>query len=106
MNAPVVVLANLDRDPALQRKLKAEMFVARGPLALAAMMMWLKRAERIRTQQRHDKNKLCALHAPDVECSGKGKARKPDEFGVKKAVVFSHEHGLMLGGAHVPGQLL
>ena len=40
-------------------------------------MMWLERAERIRTQQRHDKNKLCALHAPDVECIGKGKARKP-----------------------------
>lgn len=30
-----------------------------------------------------DRNKLCALHAPEVECIGKGKARKPYEFGVK-----------------------
>ena len=60
-------------------------------------MMWLERAERIRTQQRNDKNKLYALHAPEVECIGKGKARKPYEFGVKSAVVVSHKHGLMLG---------
>ena len=47
--------------------------------------MWHERAERIRTQQRHDKNKLYALHAPEVECIGKGKARKPYEFGVNNA---------------------
>ena len=39
------------------------------------MTLWLERAERIRTQQRHDKNKLYALHAPEVECISKGKAR-------------------------------
>ena len=57
----------------------------------------------IRTQQRHDKNKLYALHAPEVECIGKGKARKPYEFGVKSAVVVSHKHGLMLGARTFPG---
>ncbi len=31
----------------------------------------------IRTQQRNDKHKLFALHAPEVECISKGKARKP-----------------------------
>ena len=65
--------------------------------------MWLERAERIRTQQRHDKNKLYALHAPEVECIGKGKARKPYEFGVKSAVLVSHQHGLMLGARTFPG---
>ena len=65
--------------------------------------MWLQRAERIRTQQRTDKNKLYALHAPEVECIGKGKARKPYEFGVKSAVVVSHKHGLMLGARTFPG---
>ena len=35
-----------------------------GPTALAELQMWLGRAERIHTQQRHDKNKLYALHAP------------------------------------------
>lgn len=57
----------------------------------------------IRTQQRGDKNKLYALHAPEVECIGKGKARKPYEFGVKSAIVVSHQHGLMLGARTFPG---
>ena len=39
--------------------------------ALSDLAMWMQRAERIRTQQRHDKNKLYALHAPEVECIGK-----------------------------------
>ena len=51
--------------------------------ALSTLKTLLERAERIRTQQRFDKNKLYALHAPEVECIGKGKARKPYEFGVK-----------------------
>lgn len=40
-------------------------------LDIASLMMWLERAGRIRTQQRHSKNKLYALHAPEVECIGK-----------------------------------
>ena len=32
-----------------------------------------------------------------------GKARKPYEFGVKNAVVVSHQHGLMLGARTFPG---
>lgn len=36
-----------------------------------ALVMWMERAGRIRTQQRNDKNKLYALHAPEVECIGK-----------------------------------
>jgi len=67
------------------------------------LMMWLERAERIRTQQRNGTNKLYALHAPEVECLAKGKARKPYEFGVKSAVVVSHKHGLMLGARTFPG---
>jgi len=72
-------------------------------LALNSLNTWLERAERIRTQQRTDKNKLYALHAPEVECIGKGKARKPYEFGVKSALVVSHQHGLMLGARTFPG---
>jgi len=33
---------------------------------------WLERAERIRSQRHKDKHKLYALHAPEVECIGKG----------------------------------
>jgi IS5 family transposase len=81
----------------VQRKRQAPDFAPDHPKAVSDLMMWLERAERIRTQQRFDKNKLYALHAPEVECIGKGKARKPYEFGVKSAVVVSHKHGLMLG---------
>ena len=71
--------------------------------ALPELMKWMERAERIRTQQRKDKNKLYALHAPEVECIGKGKARKPYEFGVKAAIVVSHKAGLMIGARTFPG---
>jgi transposase, IS5 family len=63
----------------------------------------LERAERMRTQQRHDKHKLYALHAPEVECIGKGKARKPYEFGVKVSLAITHRHGLVGGARSFPG---
>ena len=43
----------------------------------------LESTGRILTQKSKDKNKLYALHAPEVECISKGKARTPYEFGVK-----------------------
>ena len=87
----------------VQRKRQRPDFAPDAPKAVSDLMMWLERAERIRTQQRKDKNKLYALHAPEVECIGKGKARKPYEFGVKSAVVVSHKHGLMLGARTFTG---
>jgi transposase, IS5 family len=71
--------------------------------AIAALNTLLGRAERIRTQQRHDKNKLYALHAPEVECIGKGKARKPYEFGVKVSLAITHRLGLMVGARSFAG---
>ena len=47
--------------------------------------LWL--AERVMTQKRRDpRPKIYALHAPEVECIGKGKAHKPYEFGVKASI--------------------
>jgi IS5 family transposase len=43
------------------------------------------------------------LHAPEVECIGKGKARKPYEFGVKVSLAVTHQHGLMVGARSFPG---
>jgi len=87
----------------VQRRLESADFAPEHPKAVSDLMMWLERAERIRTQQRNGTNKLYALHAPEVECLAKGKARKPYEFGVKRAVVVSHKHGLMLGARTFPG---
>ena len=87
----------------VRRKLDAPGFVATHAKALSDLLMWLERAERVRTQKVHDKNKLYALHAPEVECIGKGKARKPYEFGIKAAVVISHQAGLVVGARSFPG---
>ena len=48
--------------------------------------LWL--AERVMTQRPRDPipKKIYSLHAPEVECIGKGKAHKPYEFGVKASV--------------------
>jgi IS5 family transposase len=64
----------------IERKLPTA--TTNSPLTLTRLKTLMERAERIRTQQPKDKNKLYALHAPEVECIGKGKARKPYEFGV------------------------
>lgn len=50
----------------------------------------LARTGRILAQRRKDKNKLYALHAPEVECISKGKARTPYEFGVKVSIATTH----------------
>ena len=47
--------------------------------------LWL--ANRVLTQKQRDPlPKVYALHAPEVECIGKGKAHKPYEFGVKASI--------------------
>lgn len=42
-----------------------------------------ERVARILTRNAGDTDKLYALHAPEVECIAKGKARTRYEFGVK-----------------------
>jgi transposase, IS5 family len=47
----------------------------------------LYRANRVLTQKPRDGGKhIYSLHAPEVECIGKGKSHKPHEFGVKTTV--------------------
>jgi IS5 family transposase len=87
----------------VQRKCQQPALVPVSALALTQLQTWMGRAERIRTQKTKDKNKLYALHAPEVECLAKGKARKPYEFGVKACVVISHKTGLMMGARTFPG---
>ena len=87
----------------VQRKHQAPELVPHSATAVSDLAMWMERSERIRTQRTKDKNKLYALHAPEVECIAKGKARKPYEFGVKAAIVVSHKAGLMMGARTFPG---
>jgi len=53
----------------------------------------LLRARRVRDQQQRQRGpKVYSLHAPEVECIGKGKAHRPYEFGVKVSVATTHRH--------------
>ena len=87
------------------REIERKLATARSesPSAVARLNTLLVRAQRIRIQQRTDKNKLYALHAPEVECISKGKARKPYEFGVKASIAVTHKSGLMVGARTFPG---
>ena len=68
-------IRDIERKIAGQSELKA--FFA-GPLHLAG---------RVHKQDRRQRGaKVYSLHAPEVECIGKGKAHKPYEFGVKVSV--------------------
>lgn len=63
----------------------------------------LTRVNQILTQKVKDKNKLYALHAPEVECISKGKAKTPYEFGVKVSVATTLKEGFVVGMRSMPG---
>jgi hypothetical protein len=53
----------------------------------------LSLARRVRDQKQHSRGpKVYSLHAPEVECIGKGKAHRPYEFGVKVSVATTLKH--------------
>jgi transposase, IS5 family len=59
----------------------------------AAFAPLLSLARRVRAQERGQRGpKIYSLHAPEVECIGKGKAHKPYEFGVKVSVATTLKH--------------
>lgn len=63
----------------------------------------IETARRLYEQRRDSKNKLYALHAPEVECIAKGKARTPYEFGVKTSVAVTAKEGVVVGMRSMPG---
>lgn len=69
------VMRDIERAIAKQSSLNAHF---RRELYLAGRVLTQKRGDRGR--------KVYSLHAPEVECIGKGKAHKPYEFGVKVSV--------------------
>ena len=59
-------------------------------IALSRMLL---RARRVLDQkQRQRGRKIYSLHAPEVECIGKGKVHRPYEFGVKVSVATTLAH--------------
>ncbi|ENZ96333.1 IS1478 transposase [Xanthomonas fragariae LMG 25863] len=90
------VLGRLMRD--IQRKLDQVNTGVRERIAI-----WLERAQQLYTQRPKDKQKPYALHAPEVECIGKGKARQAYEFGVKVGIAVTACKGLVVGARSFPG---
>lgn len=70
--------------------------------AKAKVQDLLNRTGRILTQCTKDKNKLYALHTPEVECISKGKARTPYEFSVKVNIATTLKEGLVVGMRSMP----
>ena len=59
--------------------------------------------ERLLAQRPKDKNKLYSLHAPEVVCIAKGKARTPYEFGCKVGIATTNREGLILASMAFEG---
>jgi IS5 family transposase len=61
--------------------------IAGTPVLQEAFAQMLSLAQSVRHQrQRQRGKKIYSLHAPEVECIGKGKAHRPYEFGVKVSI--------------------
>lgn len=86
-------LGRLDRD--IGRK------IAGNEALEAAFAVARERVARILTQQPGDTDKLYAMHAPEVECIAKGKARTRYEFGVKTSIAVTNAH--TAGGQFIVG---
>jgi IS5 family transposase len=56
----------------------------------------LQMAQRLRSQGKNSKNKLCSLHASETYCICKGKRRTPYEYSQKVSLVITHKQGLVI----------
>jgi IS5 family transposase len=59
--------------------------------------------DRVIAQRKDSKNKLYAIHAPEVECIAKGKARTKYEFGVKASIATTNAR--TAGGQFIIGMM-
>ncbi len=59
----------------------------------------IQQADQLINQAKHpkSKNKLYALHEPDVDCISKGKAHKRYEFGTKVGIACTQKEGFVVG---------
>jgi IS5 family transposase len=81
--------------------------IADRPDLLSASAVVIDRVKRLLAQKPDDKNKLYALHAPEVERIAKGEARMRYEFGVKVSIAVTNARGpggqFVLGVKALPG---
>lgn len=61
--------------------------------------------ERILNQKKGDHNKIYSIHEPDVYCMGKGKYRKPYEYGNKASIASTAQSNIIVGVVSHPENL-
>lgn len=74
-----------------------------GPDLHAEFHEELALAERMLDQQKHDKNKLYSIHAPEVDFIAKGKVHKKYDFGLKVSVATTSRDNFVIGMQALPG---
>lgn len=89
------ILGRVYRD--VERKIEAI------PSAREVFNENLELVARLLRQERHDKNKLYSLWAPEVECISKGKSHRKYEFGVKVSVATTNRDNFVVGMQAIHG---
>lgn len=69
----------------------------------AKMNELLLLAKRLKSQQKNSKDKVYAVHAPEVACIAKGKARNPYEFGAKVSIAVTAKDSWVVGARTFKG---
>lgn len=77
--------------------------IAGNPALETRFARLLGLVERLMAQKPKDKDKLYALHAPEVVCLAKGKTRTPYEFGAKIGIAVTNREGLVLAAKAFAG---
>ncbi len=70
--------------------------VSQVPEQMESFTELLSLGKQLLSQDKHSKNKVYSVHAPEVYCIAKGKARTSYEFGCKVGLVVTHKQGLVL----------
>ncbi len=73
------------------------------PVPEAAFQEELSLAKCLLAQLVQDRHKLYSVHAPEVECIAKGKARQRHESGVKVSIAVANRSNFAVGGQSLPG---
>ncbi len=84
-------LGRVIRD--IARKIEGNAALRENAVLGESVLRMLALARRVLEQKQHQRGpKVYSLHAPEVECIGKGKAHRPYEFGVKVSVATTLAH--------------
>lgn len=69
----------------------------------AKMVELLVLAKRLKAQQKNSKDKVYAIHSPEVACIAEGKARNPYEFGAKVSIAVTAKDSWVVGARTFKG---